>query len=81
MLGQMWFAVVVAFYIGPVPALLVEIFPTRLRYTGMALSYNICAALFGGTAPMVSEWLMGATGNKFSIVYYVFSDLCDNLCW
>ncbi|MDE3059968.1 MAG: MFS transporter, partial [Pseudomonadota bacterium] len=56
--AQALFAVIVGFYIGPVPALLVEIFPTRLRYTAMALSYNICAALFGGTAPMVSEWLI-----------------------
>ena len=70
-MAQAWFAVIVGFYIGPVPALLVEIFPTRVRYTGMSLSYNICAALFGGTAPMVCEWLIGATGNNFSIAWYV----------
>ena len=70
-LAQAWFAVVVGFYIGPVPALLVEIFPTRVRYTGMSLSYNICAACFGGTAPMVCEWLIGATGSNYSIANYV----------
>jgi MHS family proline/betaine transporter-like MFS transporter len=70
-LGQAIFAVGVAFYIGPVPALLVEIFPTRVRYTAMSLSYNICAALFGGTAPMVCQWLITATGNTYSIAYYV----------
>lgn len=72
-LGQAIFALVVAFYIGPVPALLVEIFPTRLRYTAMSLSYNICAALFGGTAPMVCQWLITQTGNNYSIAYYVIS--------
>ena len=69
--AQALFAVIVGFYIGPVPALLVEMFPTRVRYTGMSLSYNICAAIFGGTAPMVCDWLIGATGNRFSIAWYV----------
>ena len=73
MMAQMCFAVIVGFYIGPVPALLVEIFPTRVRYTGMSLSYNICAALFGGTAPMVCEWLVSATGTSYSIAYYVMT--------
>lgn len=72
-IAQVLFAIMVGFYIGPVPALLVEIFPTRLRYTGMALSYNICAALFGGTAPMVCEWLVHVTGNKYAIAYYVMA--------
>lgn len=71
MLAQCCFAVMVGLYIGPVPALLVEIFPTRVRYTGMALSYNISAATFGGTAPMVCEWLIQATGNNYMIAYYV----------
>jgi MHS family proline/betaine transporter-like MFS transporter len=73
LMAQMWFAVIVGFYIGPVPALLVEIFPTRVRYSGMSLSYNICAACFGGTAPMVSEWLISHTGSNYSIAYYVMT--------
>lgn len=71
LLAQAWFAVIVGVYIGPVPALLVELFPTRVRYTGMALSYNICAALFGGTAPVVCQWLVTATGSNYSIAFYV----------
>jgi MHS family proline/betaine transporter-like MFS transporter len=71
LMAQALFAVIVGAYIGPVPALLVEIFPTRVRYTGMSLSYNICAALFGGTAPMVCEWLVNTAGNRYVIVYYV----------
>ena len=71
LMAQGLFAVIVGFYIGPVPALLVEIFPTRVRYTAMSLSYNICAACFGGTAPMVCEWLIRTTGSNFSIAWYV----------
>lgn len=71
MLGQAMMAIVVGFYIGPVPALLVEIFPTRVRYTGMSLSYNFAAAAFGGTAPMACQWLINRTGDIYSIAYYV----------
>ena len=37
----------------------------------MALSYNISAALFGGTAPMVCQWLLDATGSSYAIPGYV----------
>ena len=70
-LGQALFSIVVAIYIGPIPAVLVEMFPTRVRYSAMALSYNICAALFGGTAPMVNQWLITTTGNKLAMAWYV----------
>jgi len=71
LLAQALFAFIVGFYTGPVPTLLVEIFPTRVRATGMALSYNISAALFGGTAPMACQWLLDNTGSSYSIAYYV----------
>ncbi len=61
LLGQVAFALLVGFFIGPVPTLLVEIFPTNIRYTGMALSYNISAAVFGGTAPLVATWMLKQT--------------------
>lgn len=79
-LGQAVMAVVVGFYIGPVPALLVEIFPTRVRYSGMSLSYNIAAATFGGTAPMVCQWLINTTGNVYAIAYYVMLCAVVSLC-
>jgi MHS family proline/betaine transporter-like MFS transporter len=70
-LAQAAFTFIVSLYVGPVPALLVEIFPTRVRYTGMAISYNICAAVFGGTMPMVAQWLMDNTHNSYTIAAYV----------
>ena len=69
--SQIVFAAAVAFYMGPVPTVLVEIFPTRVRFTGVALSYNISAAIFGGTAPMVAMLLVKWTGDKYSIAYYL----------
>jgi MHS family proline/betaine transporter-like MFS transporter len=71
LVGQVLFGILVAFYMGPVPAVLVELFPTRVRFTGVALSYNISAALLGGTVPAVAMWLIHKTGNNFSLAYYI----------
>jgi MHS family proline/betaine transporter-like MFS transporter len=71
MLIQFIFALMLGLYMGPVAAVLVELFPTSVRFSGMAIAYNIAAALFGGTAPLVCEWLIGATGNIHVIAYYV----------
>jgi MHS family proline/betaine transporter-like MFS transporter len=45
-------------FIGTTPSALPEMFPTSHRYSGMALAFNIAASLFGGTAPMVAEYLV-----------------------
>jgi len=73
LLAQSAFAVLVGLYTGPVPTLLVEMFPTRVRYTGMAVSYNIAAAVFGGTAPMACQWLITRTGDPYAIAWYVMA--------
>lgn len=74
-LAQAILAGIVGLYIGPVAAFLVELFPTSVRFTGMALAYNISAAAFGGTAPMVCTWLMQQTESAYSIAGYVM--LCN----
>lgn len=71
--SQILFASIVACYMGPIPTLLVEIFPTRVRFTGVALSYNLSAAIFGGSAPMVGMMLMKFTGNKYAMSYYLIA--------
>lgn len=65
------FSAIVAFYMGPVPTVLVESFPTRLRFTGVALSYNVSAAIFGGTAPMVGAMFVKFTGDSYAMGYYL----------
>ena len=69
--AQIAYTVVVAWYMGPVPTVLVELFPTRVRLTGVALSYNVSAALFGGTAPMMAMLLQKWLDDKFAIAYYI----------
>ncbi len=68
---QFIFSLMLGLYMGPVAALLVELFPTSVRFSGMAIAYNVSAAVFGGTAPLVCEWLIGVTGNIYVIAYYV----------
>ena len=56
---------------GTLPCFLTEIFPTRVRYSGCAFSFNAANALFGGTAPFVATWLIGATGSKTAPAWYL----------
>jgi MHS family proline/betaine transporter-like MFS transporter len=71
LIGQLLFAVIVSFFMGPIPTTLVELFPTRVRFTGVAISYNLSAALFGGTAPMVGFWLIDSSGYYASVALYI----------
>ena len=71
-LGQCILAFITGWYIAPIPAILVELFPTRIRYTGMSLSYNFCAIL-GGLTPTMAEYLIRSTGNNMSIMYLLIA--------
>ncbi|GAB98070.1 MHS family proline/betaine transporter-like MFS transporter [Kineosphaera limosa] len=46
-------------------------FPAHVRYAGLAMGYNISTSLFGGTAPLVNEGLIDATGNTMWPAYYM----------
>ncbi|MCH9753516.1 MAG: MFS transporter [Alphaproteobacteria bacterium] len=70
--SQVIFSALVGFYMGPIPAALVELFPTRVRFTGVAVSYNTSVALFGGTAPLVGTWLVNNTRHDSVALYVVF---------
>ena len=70
-LSQIIFAAIIGIYMGPVPTLLVELFPTRVRFTGVAISYNLSAAIFGGTTPMIGTALYQFTGNNLALAYYL----------
>ncbi len=56
---------------GPFSAALAELFPSRLRATGMATAYNLGVALFGGVAPFIVASLIASTGDKLAPTYYV----------
>jgi hypothetical protein len=55
---------------GPMAALLVEMFPARIRYTSMSLPYHIGTGWFGGFVPALSFAIVAATGNIFSGLWY-----------
>lgn len=54
-------------------ALLSEQFPTRVRYTASALSYNVAYTIFGGTAPLVATWLIDLSGNNLAPAWYLIA--------
>ncbi|HJR75130.1 MAG TPA: MFS transporter [Luteimonas sp.] len=55
---------------GPIAAWLVELFPTRIRYTSMSLPYHIGNGWFGGFLPTISFGLVAATGNMYYGLWY-----------
>jgi MFS family permease len=55
---------------GPLAALLVELFPTRIRYTSMSLPYHIGNGWFGGFLPAISFSIVAAQGNIYSGLWY-----------
>lgn len=68
LIAQVILALILGWYLGPIPATLVEIFPTSVRYTGMSLAYNLCA-IIGGFTPSFAEYLIRTTGSNTSIVW------------
>ena len=54
----------------PIAALLVELFPTRIRYSGMSLPYHIGNGWFGGFLPPTAFAIVAATGNIYSGLWY-----------
>lgn len=71
LLVQAIVGVLIAACLGPIPAMLADIFPTSIRGTGLALSYNFSVTLFGGFAPLIVTWMIEATGSKLAPSFYV----------
>jgi hypothetical protein len=55
---------------GPQAAALVELFPTRVRYTGMGIPYNIGTGWIGGFLPAAAFAMMAASGNIYFGLWY-----------
>lgn len=56
---------------GTLSSYLTETFPTSVRYTGFALSFNLANAIFGGTAAMIGTSLIAATGSTLAPAWYM----------
>jgi MHS family proline/betaine transporter-like MFS transporter len=68
---QALIGIIAAAYLGPMPALLAELFPVRARSTGLSISYAVGVAVFGGIAPLIHAWLILVTGNPAAPALYI----------
>ena len=60
-----------ALFLGSMPAVLVELFPRRIRVAGLSSAYNLASAVFGGFAPLIATALIAATGAPASAGFWV----------
>lgn len=58
---------------GTLPSFLAELFPTKVRYSGFAVSFNLTNALFGGTALFVSTLLINVSGSDIAPGWYLMA--------
>ncbi|MCC8371278.1 MAG: MFS transporter [Rickettsia endosymbiont of Pseudomimeciton antennatum] len=77
--SQIILSILAACYIGPEPALQAEFYPTNIRNTALSLSYNIATSIFGGTTPLVIEYLVQKTGTITSSIYYIIACAISSL--
>jgi MFS transporter, MHS family, proline/betaine transporter len=66
-------ALLLALYSGVLPAILAELFPTRIRYTGLSTAYGLAVTIFGGFAPFISAFLVRTTGSPIAPAFYVMA--------
>ena len=69
--GLLWMLMIyVTMVYGPIAAMLVEMFPTRIRYTSMSLPYHIGNGWFGGLLPTTAFAIVAPTGNMYNGLWY-----------
>ena len=68
---------------GPIAAFLVELFPTKIRYTSMSLPYHIGNGVFGGLVPIIGLTLLTETGNNYAGLWYpmAVAAICAVVCY
>lgn len=69
--AQECFAILVCFAYAAIPATLLELIETPLRYTAMSFPYNVSSAIFGGTAPLVATYLIAKFNCLLMPSYYL----------
>ena len=70
-LCQIAFAIILTANDGTLATFLAESFPTNVRYSGFALSFNGANALLGGTTPFIVTWLIKVTGSPLAPAVYL----------
>ncbi|WP_250516483.1 glycine betaine/L-proline transporter ProP [Caballeronia sp. INDeC2] len=72
-LGLLMLGALLSTFTGVMPSALPALFPTRIRYGALAIGFNVSVSLFGGTTPLVTAWLVDATGNLMMPAYYLMA--------
>ena len=68
---ELWLSFLYGAYNGATIVALTEIIPVQIRTTGFSLAYSLATALFGGMTPLLSTWLIEATGDKAAPGYWM----------
>jgi len=69
--GMLILGVLLSSFTGAMPSALPALFPTKIRYSALAIGFNVSVSLFGGTTPLVTAWLVSSTGNLMMPAYYL----------
>lgn len=69
--AQVLFAVATAPLQAVTPVIISDWFPTNVRFSGVSVAYNISLGVFGGTAPLVSTYLIKVSGSTLAPAYYL----------
>lgn len=72
-LGLIILGVLHTCFSGSMPATLPALFATDIRYSALAIGFNLSVSLFGGTTPLVTTWLVETTGNLLMPAYYLMA--------
>jgi MHS family proline/betaine transporter-like MFS transporter len=67
------FGLLICCYTGPILVTFASLFPTRVRSTGLSLSYNLAVTVFGGFASLIITLLISKTGSNLAPAYYVIA--------
>ncbi|KAA0919915.1 MHS family MFS transporter [Dietzia sp. ANT_WB102] len=71
--GQLLIAIGVAVFASGGFVVMLELFPTAIRFTGHAVAYSLGYAIFGGTTPLIAASLVESTGSSMAPAYYVMA--------
>lgn len=71
LMALLWLSFLYGGYNGAMVVALTEIVPAKVRTTGFALAYSLATALFGGFTPMISTWLIAASGDKAALGWWM----------
>lgn len=68
---ECWFAILIAAAYAPSPTYMSDLFPVRVRATGLSITYNLAATVFGGFSIFFVTYIQQMTGSQLAPAHYV----------